>query len=253
MFGISASGSGETGIDQMQNTAINLVDILCSIIAEPIEILLRPWYGSRYLSVPVKVLAMAMMVLLPAIAALFSGTLFRIPFINIPPPRGMFDLGAFAKVWRRMMHPELEIHSQFEGPALPFFALLWKGTSFWVTRILWEPLFVVLASIALEDLFIIQHPLGLYLRFAAFALMVKSFISWYGFWEFTRIQMDIQNTAPALAEMMSNKSSPENSEPHYASLPRNIDPEIRRAAASRIARMFTPQKPQPKPEEGETK
>jgi hypothetical protein len=111
------------------------------------------------------------------------GAVFRHPLQDSvhqhPASAGMFDLGAFAKVyflvsfahgfrvWRRMMHPELEIHSQFEGPALPFFALLWKGTSFWVTRILWEPLFVVLASIALEDLFIIQHPLGLYLRFAA--------------------------------------------------------------------------------------
>jgi hypothetical protein len=114
-------------------------------------------------------------------------------------------------------------------------------------------LFVLVCSIALEDLFIIQHPLGLYLRVAAFALMVKSFISWYGYWEFKRIQMDIGNTAPALAELMNNKSSPEDAKPNFASLPRNIDPEIRRAAASRIARMFTPEKPQPKPEEGETK
>jgi hypothetical protein len=97
MFGINGSGSGETGIDQMQNTAINLVDFACSVIAEPIEILLRRWFSSRYLSVPVKVLALAMMAVLPAIAAVFSGTAFRIPFINVPPPRGMFDLGALRR------------------------------------------------------------------------------------------------------------------------------------------------------------
>jgi hypothetical protein len=140
-----------------------------------------------------------------------------------------------------MIHMELEDHSQFEGPPLPFFYLLPKSRNFWFTRIVLEPVFVLLAATVLEDLFIIQSGLALYLRFVALALAMKNFIGWYRAWEFLRNLLDTRNAGPIIAKLVENKASEEDLAPiHLASFPKNIAPEIRRAAAAHIARVFSP-------------
>jgi hypothetical protein len=239
--------------DQMQNTAINVVDGVCSVISMPVDIILRPAYGTRYFSVPVVFCSAVLMLLLPAFTAVATGALQMIPFTHVPQPRGLFDIGSLARLYfllsfvhnfrlyRRMIHMELEDHSQFEGPPLPFFYLLPKSRNFWFTRIVLEPVFVLLAATVLEDLFIIQSGLALYLRFVALALAMKNFIGWYRAWEFLRNLLDTRNAGPIIAKLVENKASEEDLAPiHLASFPKNIAPEIRRAAAAHIARVFSP-------------
>jgi hypothetical protein len=91
------------------------------------------------------------MLLLPALAALYSSVVQMIPFARYAPPPGIFDLMSLTKLYfmmclvhgvrigRRMLHPELEMHSRYEGPALPFFSLIPKSQSFYFTRIVLEP------------------------------------------------------------------------------------------------------------------
>jgi len=252
MFGTSE----DMRVEHLQNNALELVYTLCSIVSQPVEILLRPWYGTRFFAVPVTFFSSAMMLLLPAIIMLFSNFMHMIPLLNVPPVVGMFGLADFAKVyflastihgvrlWRRMIHMEREQHSEYEGPALPFFQILPKGKSFWFTRIVLEPAFVFVASIVLADLFIAQTDLWLYLRLAALALLMKNFIAWYRAWEYLRILIDIRTAAPLINKLVSGEASEDElATVHLASFPKNIDPEIRHAALTQIAHRYSPDNP----------
>lgn len=248
MFGASEP----INVEHLQNNAMNLVELVCDAISQPVQILIRPFYGTRFVPVPVTFLAAAEMVLLPAFSATVQSIGHMIPFVNIPVPVGMFGLGSFAelyfavsavhgvRLWRRMIDMSREQHSQYEGPALFFFGLLPKGRNFYFTRIIWEPLFVALSSVALQDLFIIQSPLSLYLKFAALALMMKNFIGWFRAWEYMRQILDARIAAPVIARLAEGQASEAELEPlHLASIPQSIDPEIRKATIAQIARNYT--------------
>jgi hypothetical protein len=252
MFGASE----EMRVEHLQNNAMEFVYALCSVVSQPVEILLRPWYGTRYFAVPVTFFSSAMMVLLPAVMLLLSNFMHMIPLLNVPAPVGMFGLADFAKVyflastihgvrlWRRMIHMEREQHSEYEGPALPFFQVLPKGKSFWFTRIVLEPALIFVLSIVLADLFIAQMDLWLYLRFAALALLMKNFIAWFRAWEYLRRLMDVHISAPLINKLVKNEASEEElATIHLASFPRNIDPEVRQAAIAHVARNLSSDNP----------
>jgi hypothetical protein len=251
MFGNDSRESGELNLRHMEDSALNGMEVVCSVISQPVEIMLRPWYGTRYFPVPVTALAAALMIFLPLIISMLAWVGHLIPFVNIPPPRGMVDFATFEelyfafsafhayRLWQRMIHMERESHSQYEGAALPIFSLIpWFGT-FWKTRILAEPLFVFLAAIVLRDFLIIQSPLAFYFQIAALALMGKNFVAWFRNWQFVRIRLDIRNAAPTIARLIDDQATEEElNQIHLASFPKNIDPEIRKATAIHIARTF---------------
>ena len=147
---------------------------------------------------------------------------------------------------------ETELHSEFEGPPLPFFALIPKSQSFWFTRIILEPCFVYLAATVLQDLFIVQAGLGAYLHVTAMALAMKNFVGWYRGWEFLRKILDMRAIAPAIAKLVEDKATQEDLAPmHLASFPKNLDPKIRKAAAAHIAQIYAPQTENAEPEQGD--
>jgi hypothetical protein len=247
MFGTSE----EMRVEHLQNNSLEIGHTICSVISDGVEVILRPWSGTRYTPPTIQFFSMAMMLLLPAVMSLISNFVQMIPLLQVPHPVGLFSLGDYAKVyfvicavhgvrkWRRMIDPSREAHSEYEGPALPFFQWLPKGRSFWFVRIVLEPAFVLAVAIVLQDFFIARPSLSLYLKFAALALFIKNFISWFRAWEFLRITMDIGNAAPALAKLMDDQASEAELEPlHLASLPKNIDPEIRKATIAHIARNY---------------
>lgn len=216
MFG--ASQEFNTG--SLQNSGMNVVELVCEAFSQPVTIMVRPFYGTRYYSVVSTFLSLAMMVLLPAFMVTVQGVARMVPLLNIPMPRGMFSLGDFAelyyivafaqgiRLWRRMFHPEREDLSQFEGPALFFFNYLPKSQSFYFVRTVWEPLAVLLVSIVLQDLYIIQSPLALYLRCAAFAMMMRSFIAWFRGWEVQREILDSKYVGQIVSKIADGTATP---------------------------------------------
>jgi hypothetical protein len=48
-------------------------ETICSIISMPVEMLIRPQYGTRYFSVPVTFFSGALMLLLPALSLMWQG------------------------------------------------------------------------------------------------------------------------------------------------------------------------------------
>jgi hypothetical protein len=246
--------SGAMNVEHLQNSAINGVEFITSVIAMPVEMMLRPWYGTRYFSVPEVFFSSLLMISMPLIGMAATSVQQMIPFSHVTPPHGMFGFADFAKLFfvllafngirlaRRMLKPETELHSQYEGPALPVFAVLPKGRSFWFTRIAWEPVFVIVASTILNDLLIVQPGLCIYLRIAALMLTMKQATSWFRSWEFVRKILDMRNAAPALARLVDDTATEEDLAPiHLASFPKNIAPDVRREAATHIARAFTAQ------------
>lgn len=140
------------GLNQIQDFALNFVYNFCSIVTMPVEMALRPQYGSRYFQPMVMFLSAMLMVFLPMFFTFAAAVGQMIPFARFRGPVGLigmwgisrlFFLGALihgVRVWRLMLTPAREIHSYYEGPALPFFRRLpW---SFWVTRIIAEPAFL---------------------------------------------------------------------------------------------------------------
>lgn len=84
--------------EQMQEAGTNLVFMFTSIFTRPLELILRPWHGSRYHSPVVVFLSSALMLMLPLFAAGVEGALSTIPFgphLSVTPA---FDIGSLAKL-----------------------------------------------------------------------------------------------------------------------------------------------------------
>lgn len=246
----------ETRIEHLQNPAINIVELLCSVICYPVELFLRPWAGSRSTPSAVVFFSSAMMLFLPLVGAVVSSFTHMVPFMSTPPPVGMFDLGDFAKVyflgctyhmarkWYLLRHMEKELVSRFEGRPLPFFYLLPNARSFYLTRIVYEPAFVVVLSVVLQDLLIAQSNLVTYLRFAALALFMKNYIVRSRAIDFIRDLLDARNSAPIVNKLIDNQATDEELAPiQLASFPKNIPSDIREAAVQQLARAYSPDNP----------
>ena len=85
---------------------------------------------------------------------------------------------------------ELEENSVYEGPALPIFRII--PGSFWMVRIVYEPVFVFALALVLTNFFILQSSAAHYLMLAAVLLAMKNYVAWYKTWEFLRNMMDLR-------------------------------------------------------------
>jgi hypothetical protein len=250
---------GALNINDMQDAAMNLVETICSVICMPIEILLRPQYGTRYFPVPVLFFSSLLMILLPAFAAMSDTASRMLPFGHAPAaPQGMFDIASLSKLffvsafyhgfrtWRRMITPELEEHSYFEGPPLPFFRLIPKGNSFWFTRVVLEPALVFVGSTVLAGMNIFSSGLSLYLHIAALALLMKVYVMWFRQWQMLRDILDMKAIGPIIGKYAGGEATDEElSQIHIARLPKHLPADLRHSFVERLKASFSA-KSQPK-------
>jgi hypothetical protein len=242
-----------TSLDQLHDRAMNFVETVCGALCMPVEIILRPRYGTRYFPVAVVFFSAMLMLLLPLLSGLATSVTHTFPFAGASPPPALFGLGSLSKLYfllsflhgfrlyRRMIHMETEEHSEFEGPALPFFRLIPGSGSFWFTRIVLEPACVFIAATLLERMLIVESGLATYLQVAAVALVIKNFIGWHRAWQYLRKLMDMRFAGPIVAKLVQGHATQEElAAIHLASFPKNVAPEMRKAAASHIARLFSP-------------
>jgi hypothetical protein len=247
------SQTGALSAHNLQDTALNIVENVCGIFSRPVDIIIRPWHGTRYFSIVVIFLSSGMMIFLPVFATLATVAFSMVPFARIQMPMGLFDIGSLAKLYfllslihgvrlyRRMINMSLETNSMFEGPPLPFFPLFPKGNNFWFTRIVLEPVFVLFTAMVLGHMYIFSSGLVLYLQLAALALAMKNFIGWYRAWEYIRNLMDMRFAGPIIAKLAENQATEEDlASVHLASFPKDLPPDFRKAAVSHIARAFSP-------------
>ena len=243
--------SGAMNLTHLNNTAVNVIEAFCSVIAMPVELLVRPGFGTRYFALPIFFFSALLMIVMPLLSAMATALVSMIPFSHPVPPVGMFGIDALSKVFflslivhfvrlaRRVLNVNLETHSRYEGPPLPLFAILPGGSNFWRVRTVLEPCLIFLTATILQDLFIIQSGLTLYLRCAAFALAMKSCVGYFHTFGAIRDILDMANAAPVLSKLVDNKATQDDLSPlHLASFPDNVPPETRRSAAISIARAY---------------
>jgi len=239
-------------IEQLHNFAMNVVENVCSMVCMPVEVILRPQYGTRYFAIPTVFFSAMLMIFLPLFSSLVTGLVSMIPFTHVQAPVGLFGLGSFStlyfllvffhgfRLYRRMIFMNLEKNSEFEGPPLPFFRLIPGSQSFYFTRIVLEPAFVFVAASLLERIFIIQSGLSTYLHIAAFMLAMKNFIGWHHGWEFIRKLLDMQYIGPIIAKFIHDTATnDELASAHLTSLPKNLSPDMRRAVGLNFARVHS--------------
>ena len=243
--------SSQMSVDQLQETALNVMYNVASIFTMPVEMLIRPWFGSRYFSAPNLFLSAIFMLFGSAFLTITTAAGQMIPFVRFRGPVGLYGFGSMTelfflaafvhgiRVWRRMIDMSREANSIFEGPPLPIFGWLPNGRSFFLVRIVYEPLCVYIVSTVLATLLIIQGPLMLYLQAASLFLAMKNYIAWYKLWAYIRNLMDMANAAPTIAKFVTNSASDEElARVHLASLPKNLPPDIHKAAASYVSRAY---------------
>jgi hypothetical protein len=248
----SPASQPTVNINHIQDSMMNLVYNVCSIVTMPVEMALRPRYGSRYFPPVITFLTAVMMIVVPAFVSLAGSLAHMAPFVRFQGDFGMigmdgfsrlFFLGGFAhgfRIWRRMLHMEREQNSVYEGPALPFFAWL-PGASFWRIRIIYEPVFVFVLSLVLPNFFILEPGAAHFLTICALFLAMKQYVAWYRQWEFLRELMDMRFAGPIIAKLAENEASDDDlASVHLASFPKDLSPDIRQAAVSYLARVFSP-------------
>jgi len=236
-------------LSRLEDVAATMVYNICSIFTMPVEMALRPHYGSRYFPPIVMLFSMGLMMLLPLFGAVTSGGM--LPFMPAPAPMGLFGMGTLAKlffmglpvhnfrIWLRMIHPEREPNSYYEGPPLFIFNIL--PGSFWMVRILYEPIFLFALALVLPNFFILQPSAAHFLEFAAVMLAMKNYCAWYMQWQFLRGVMDMRNAGPIIAKFVDNTATDEDlATIHLASLPKDIPDDVRRETAAHIVRAISP-------------
>jgi hypothetical protein len=237
--------------DQLQDYAMGVIHTVCGSFSRPIEMILRPWHGTRYFNVAQITLSTLGMLILPAFIAVGETATSLIPFSHPARTIGLFDIASYSKLffllsavhgfrlYRRMIRPETEAHSSFEGPALPFFCLLPKSDSFWFTRIVLEPLMIFIAATILANIHIVTPGLSLFLQFSALCLGLKEFVDWYANWMFIRNILDSRNAGPLISGLVNDTATEADLAPiHLASFPKTLSPELRQEAAAYIARAY---------------
>src|SRR5450631_4282154 len=113
--GTSIDSVGQGSIEQFQETALNVMYNVASIFTMPVEILIRPQFGSRYFSAPNLFLSAIMLSLAAAFSSIAEGVGNMIPFVHVRGPVGAFGIGSMAtlfflanivhsiRIWRRML------------------------------------------------------------------------------------------------------------------------------------------------------
>lgn len=238
-------------LSRLQDVAATIVYNVCSIVTMPVEMALRPQYGSQYFPPIVMLFSILMMLVLPLFTSFTTGFSQMMPFVpGRAAPVGLFGMGTLTtlfflglpihnfRIWLRMIHPERELNSYYEGPPLFIFNII-PGT-FWMVRILYEPVFLFALSIVLPNFFILQPAPAHYLTFAALMLAMKNYCAWYMQWQFLRGLMDSRNAGPIIAKFVDNTATDEDlATIHLASLPKDIPEDLMRDTASHIARAIT--------------
>ena len=100
---------------------------------------------------------------------------------------------------------------------------------------------MIVISTVLSDLFIVQPGLCIYLRIAALMLTMKQATSWFRSWEFVRRSSTCATPPLPLPGSWTTRRPRKISLPSTSQVSQNIAPDVRREAATHIARVFTAQ------------
>ena len=180
---------------------------IAGIVTMPIEMWLRPWFGTTYFHPITGGLAWIGIQLLAALAVIGRPAHSHAPIgMGVLVMLFWFTwLAHSPRIWRRIHNMDLEDDSDDEGEALPIFRPLpyygWGST-----RIVYEPLLVALSGALLAGVGLAEPSVGLYLLIVAFALLLKNIIRWYDVFRMLRELRNIRFRAQLLQQTMTGRA-----------------------------------------------
>jgi hypothetical protein len=204
------------GMDHWQDRIVNTVFNFCSMVTMPVEMVLRPKHGTRYFSPLAIVMSTIMMLVFPTFFTLLFGE--DVGFIGLSGFMELYFVGLLIHGIRKiylMVHPEKEKNSYLPNDHLFFFDWL-PNPTYWRIRIAYEPLFLVVLSITLQNLFFITEGAGNFLIFSAVFLIMKNYVHWYTRWEVLRGPEDMTSAGPIMADAINRQSQDVPETPHVA-------------------------------------
>ena len=185
--------------DMTETMACNGLIGLFSLQSFPLEMVLRPRYGSRYFKIVLVVLAI---LLFPGVCILSTPFGPKSSMAALVVFWGLFIYHTFRQRPFYSRPKETEIDSELDNPGWSFLS---HGSWLW-TRAVWEPLFALTVIVILYGLGL-SWPLALFLIIACFALSFKCFLLWYLAWLWRRTRLDMQNRMPVMEEIATGTTS----------------------------------------------
>jgi len=245
----------QTNVSRLQDQMVDLVYSFCSIFTFPVEMVIRPQYGSRYFQPVTMFLSAVLMIVLPVLFAITSAVSGLLPFAKPTVTFGLIGIWGFSKlffigsivhgvrIFRRMINMSRELSGVWEGPPLPFFTWL-PGASHWKIRLIFEPIAVFAAALLLQNFLLLESSAAHFLMFVSVCLVFKSYTAWFVQWEHLRILMDIKFAGPIIAKLADNTATDDElASIHIASFPDGLPPDMRHAAVTDIAQAYSAQIP----------
>src|SRR5579863_2410032 len=86
-------------LNNIHKYGMAIVETVCSIFTMPIEMILRPQYGTRYFSPPIAFCSAVLMVFLPIFSSAADSFGRLIPFARAAAPSGLFGLGSLSSLF----------------------------------------------------------------------------------------------------------------------------------------------------------
>jgi hypothetical protein len=218
----------------------------------PVEMIIRPFFGSQYFSPLAQIYSALVMLFLPMIAAAFSNMPAIFIAARMQQPQALFQLWSLSKLFflLSIIHGfrtawlkfdvSREEHSRYEGPALLPIRLLPWGNSFWICRILIEPAVVAILAVFMRRLTVFDASLSNFLLFASLCLVAKNYLTWHGSWCFQRDILDAKYSGPILAGLLDDTAkAKELDKLHIVSIPKSTPPDVRRATVEHMVRVIS--------------
>jgi hypothetical protein len=230
----------------------NTIFTFLSAFTMPVEMIIRPFFGSQYFSPISHLYAAIVMVVLLMILSAFNTVPAIFIAAHIQPPQALFQLSSLAKLFflLSLVHGvriawlkfdvSREQHSRYEGPALLPIRLLPWGQSFWICRILIEPAVIAVVALYMRRLMIFDAALSNFLLFAALCLVAKQYLTWHSSWCFQRDILDAKFAGPVLAALLDDTANAKELDKlHIVSIPKSTPPDVRRATVEHMVRVIS--------------
>lgn len=212
--------------DQMMKALAGLAKNVCSLLTFPFEMLLRPWFGTRYFHIILMLLSLPCWQAIGFACGLFGGRAYGAIVLVAAIWAGCMYNGY--RIWKLMLHPEKEKDSEFEGDPILRLSDSWAKQ-----RIVFEPLCIFGAAVVFKLLGFANLILMLCLMASAAALSLKSIITWYEGWSYVRDMLDQQSRIPIIQQISAGKPAPKSiGRFTLSAIPANTDPRAKAAIVS---------------------
>jgi hypothetical protein len=226
--------------DAMTNVMLNLTYQFTSVLTVPIEMCLRPRFGSQYFSPIVVAIAVLLFQGVTGATALYQALQ---GYSSAPIGMGILTVALWGgciyhaiRIRRLILDMDREGDSEEEGSALFIFTLLPRGDRWTWVRCFWEPLAVIGFSALVYVTGTLTPFTAAYLALCGVALFLKNYAKWYQSWRWIRGIRDKEYRAGIIARIALGEA-PTQTIGHcvLAALPESSGPKERTAIAAHFS------------------